>query len=234
MVRPHVTLIAMLALVGAALLRRSPKPSLVSPVAKVLVVVILGVGTVVVLSQMDSFFGVNVLDTQTVSPVLERTTSQSTQGGSEFEATRRSSPVGIAQAAVAVIFRPWPFEAHNVQALFASLEGVLLLGLLLTSLRRIAALPRAMVQRPYVAFAVIYSALFTYAFSAIGNFGILARQRVQLYPLLIIVLCVPVNLSIARGGRPSQRGGSGRRGPEPEASAILERGSRTSIYRSQH
>jgi hypothetical protein len=49
-----------------------------------------------------------------------------------------------------------------------------------------------MLRRPYVAYALLFSLFFAYAFSAIGNFGILSRQRVQLYPLLVVVLCVPV------------------------------------------
>jgi hypothetical protein len=35
-----------------------------------------------------------------------------------------------------------------------------------------------------------YSAMFVVGFSSIANFGILARQRVQLYPLLLVLLAV--------------------------------------------
>ena len=38
----------------------------------------------------------------------------------------------------------------------------------------------------------MYSLLFSYAFSAIGNFGILSRERVQLYPLLVVLVCIPI------------------------------------------
>ena len=201
MVRPHVSLIAIVSLFGAYLLRRSPRPSLLGPLAKVLVLALIAVGTLVVLSQTQTFFGVKTIDVESTQSVLTETTGKTSQGGSEVEAFRSETPSGIATAIIAVIFRPWPYEAHNAQALFASLEGLVLLGLVIVSLRRLAAVPRAMVRRPYVAFALIYSLLFAYAFSAIGNFGILVRERVQLYPLLFVLLCVPVGYGAVRDSR---------------------------------
>jgi hypothetical protein len=46
-------------------------------------------------------------------------------------------------------------------------------------------------RNPYVAFALVYSVLFVVAFSNVGNFGILTRQRAQLFPLVLLVLAVP-------------------------------------------
>jgi hypothetical protein len=191
MVRPHVTLIAMIAVFAAYLLRPASKQSILGPVAKIAMLIVLAVGVVGVASQMQSFFGVSVLDQGGAQQVLDRASQQSDQGGSSFEAVKPTSPTGIVKAAVAVVFRPWPYEAHNVQALLGSLEGVLLLVLTLTSLSRLASVPRAMLKRPYVAYALLFSVFFAYAFASIGNFGILSRQRVQLYPLLVVLLCVP-------------------------------------------
>ncbi len=191
MVRPHVTLLAVAALFAAYLLRPSSKASVLGPVAKLAMLGIFAIGLVAIASQMQSFFGVSVTDQGGAEQVLNRANQQSDQGGSSFTAARPTSPVGAAEAAIAVIFRPWPYEAHNAQALLASLEGVFLLGLTLTSLPRLASVPRAMLKRPYVAFALLFSLAFAYAFSSIGNFGILSRQRVQLYPLLVVLLCVP-------------------------------------------
>ncbi|HEY7106790.1 MAG TPA: hypothetical protein VH986_10330 [Acidimicrobiia bacterium] len=195
MVRPHVSLIAIVAVFGAYLLRKPKRESLLGLPLKIAMLVILALGTLAVMSQMETFFGVSKLDTETTNQILSKATEQSTQGGSAVQVSTPNSPVGVAQAVVAVIFRPWPYEAHNAQALLASLEGVFLLALFLTSLRRIAAVPRTMLRRPYVAFAVLFSLLFAYAFSAIGNFGILSRERVQLYPLLMVLLCVPVDFA---------------------------------------
>jgi hypothetical protein len=42
-----------------------------------------------------------------------------------------------------------------------------------------------------VGFALAASALFTLILSSLGNFGYLARQRVQLLPFYFVLLCTP-------------------------------------------
>ena len=194
MVRPHVAAIAMIALIAAYLLKKPRSPTVLAIPVKMLMLVVLLAGALVVLSQAESFLGVDRLDQESVNQVLDTTSTRSSKVaiGSTFEAVRPTNPVQLANAALAVIFRPWPFEAHNFGALVASLEGMIILGLTLTSLRRLANIPREMLRTPYVAFAVVYSGLFVFAFSSIGNFGNIARQRVQLFPLLLVLLCVPV------------------------------------------
>ena len=72
-------------------------------------------------------------------------------------------------------------------------------GLAVLSGRRLARLPLELVRRPYVAFALVYTFAFIYAFSSLGNFGILARERSQLLPVLFVVLCVPRARATAAG-----------------------------------
>ncbi len=67
----------------------------------------------------------------------------------------------------------------------------MLLGLFVWSLPRMVTLPRLMLRRPYVTFALTYTLGFVIAFANIGNFGILARQRSQLLPLFAVLLCLP-------------------------------------------
>jgi hypothetical protein len=58
---------------------------------------------------------------------------------------------------------------------------------------------RSMRTIPYVAFALVYSAGFIIAFSSIANFGILVRQRVQLLPLYVVLLSIPLPKVIKSG-----------------------------------
>jgi hypothetical protein len=201
MVRPHVTLIAIMAVGAAYLLRRPEQRSLLSAPAKVIGLIALTLATLLVMSQVENFFGVKPLDQGGTSQVLNKTETQTSQGGSEFTAARPHSPLGYGEAVVTVFFRPWPVEAHSGQALFASLEGVVLLGLILTSLRRLAAIPREIKRTPYVAYALSFTVLFVYAFSSIGNFGIMARQRVLMFPLLLVLLCVPRRPALGRAAK---------------------------------
>ena len=101
------------------------------------------------------------------------------------------SPLQFPRALVTVLFRPFPWEAHNAQALVSSLECLLMLGIFVSSWPRLKRLPTLMRQRPYVTFSLIYLLLFVYAFSSFGNFGILARERVQVLPFLFVLAALP-------------------------------------------
>ena len=56
---------------------------------------------------------------------------------------------------------------------------------------RLRSLGRMMRRSPYVAYCVGVVLMFVYAFSALSNFGILARQRVQVLPFFLVLLCLP-------------------------------------------
>jgi len=124
--------------------------------------------------------------------VLDRTEEQSSTGGSEFINTRPKSPGEYPDALMTVLFRPFPWEASNAQALVAAIEGTVLLFLFVLSLPRLARLPRTMFQVPYVMFALSYTAMFVFAFSAVGNFGIITRQRTQVFPFVLVLLAIPL------------------------------------------
>jgi hypothetical protein len=99
--------------------------------------------------------------------------------------------VGFVLSGVTVLFRPFPVEVRNGQALLTSLEGLSLLAICVLSVPRLTRLPLEFFRRPYLAFAVVYTLAFIFAFSSLANFGILARERSQLLPVLFVVLCIP-------------------------------------------
>lgn len=194
-VRPHMALIVGAGLVAAAPLavlrggahsHRRQRGRLAS--AMLLVALFFGGSTLIGVA--EDFFGLESLNTQTAREQLDETTRRSGKSGSTFTGYSPHHPVGFVLSGVTVLFRPFPFEVRNVQALVTSLEGLVLLALVVLSLRRLARLPRELLRRPYVAFAVVYTFAFVYAFSSLENFGILARQRVQLLPVLFVVLCI--------------------------------------------
>lgn len=190
--RPHITVLCVVSLMLAYVLRRkSWRDSTLGPVGKVLgIVVLLGVGVVVV-SQAASFFDVEEVSGDSVGGVLDFTDQQSGQGGSEFEAVRVKSPFEFPAALLAVLFRPYPWEAGSAQGMIASAEGAMLLVLAAAAVPRLVRLPRYLFQVPYVAYVVTYTMMFIVAFSSIGNFGILTRQRTQVLPLAVVLLALP-------------------------------------------
>lgn len=204
MVRPHVSVLIFVSLFVAYLLRRrSWRDSKMGPVGKFLgVAILLGAGGVVV-SQAASFFELDQVDQQSVDSVFERTEQQSGQGGSEFEGARPQSPAQFPTAMLAVLFRPYPWEANNPQAMVAAAEGMTLLVLFGASLGRLVRVPSMLFRVPYLAYCLAYVVMFVFAFSSIGNFGIMTRQRTQVFPFVLVVLAVPLAEQIHRRRQPT-------------------------------
>jgi hypothetical protein len=72
-----------------------------------------------------------------------------------------------------------------------ALEGTFLLVLSIVRIRWLFAALKSIRRQPYVAFALLYTGMFVVAFSSIANFGLLARERVQLLPLYLVLFTVP-------------------------------------------
>lgn len=194
MVRPHVATIAVFAVLLAYVVRRPPDgPPLAGYVTKFLVIVVLGSGMVFAVGQLGDFFGVDKFNEEAVENTLDETSRRTGQGGSEFEAgsTTDLSPSRFPEAFAGVLFRPFPWQANNAQALIAAAESGFTMLLFIVSWRRILGALRSVVHTPYVVLCFVYTILFVYGFSAFSNAGILVRQRVQVMPLVLVLLCLP-------------------------------------------
>ena len=191
-VRSHIALLLFGALAVGFLLRRSRARTATAPAMKMAGAVVLVVVSTFFVGRFESQFDVEGVSTSSVDEVLGRTQEQTQQGGSSFDGADGRSLTDLPAAAVAVLFRPFPFEATNAQSLFASIEGTLLLVLVVRSRRRLRSVPSMFLRAPYLALAATYTVGFIIAFSTFGNFGILARQRVQLLPFALVFLALPV------------------------------------------
>lgn len=197
-VRPHVAAVFGVGAAAAFVLRRTRGSG--GTARKVLSLLVLGLVAGLVLNQLQSFF--DLQDGLNPQQVLNETTRRSSQGGSQFEAVNPTSPAQLPWALITVLFRPFLYEAGGVAGLVTALEGTVLIGLFIWNLPRLARLPATILARPYIGFAFLYLLVFGFAFSSISNFGILARQRTQLFPIAVIVLAVPLEPRIiARSAR---------------------------------
>jgi hypothetical protein len=189
LVRPHMGALFALAFAGAFVLRFRDRSVRQTAAAWLLGLLVIGVGAgYVAVNFGEELPRIHGAEEATFDSVAEETIRRTTTGGSEFDSRPVRNPVDFLHAAVTVPFRPFPTEGHNRQAQLAGLEGVLLFGLILLSLPRLTALPRAVLRQPYVAMATAYTIGFIIAFSNVGNFGILTRQRAQLLPFLFVIL----------------------------------------------
>jgi hypothetical protein len=194
MVRPHLSLIVVGGFVIALVLRRNRgtySRLLARPLGTLILIAGMVLASLVLFAQTSSFFKLDSLDFESAQTVLQNTTDQTSEGGSQFTAPSPTTPLGYLQGAATILLRPFPFELSPGLGTIASLEGVFMAGLLVASWRRIVRIPAMMLRNAYVAFAAGYTAAFIFGFSSISNFGILARERVQLFPVLFILFAIP-------------------------------------------
>lgn len=203
-VRPHVAGIFALSLAAGYLFRRSrPELGGFATLAKIVGLMAATALAVVLVIRTDRFLEASAIQTEGgVASVLRQTSERTAQGGSEFVPSALESPARAPIAVATVLFRPFLFEVSNAQGLAASLETTFLLVLCFRRWRWIGAAFRSIRRQPYVALAIAYTGLFILAFSAFANFGLLARERAQLFPLFLVLICIP-SMSQEAERRPS-------------------------------
>lgn len=190
-IRPHFTAMLIAAIVAAQVFRPgNGSPTAIIP--KAISVGLLAYAAIIVTGQTAEFLGIDTVSADAVSNAVTTAGANTEQGGSQFTPIPVTSPLVFPASAMTVLFRPFPWEAGNVQMLIASAEAVFVLGLLASSWRGLVALPRHLVRQPYVIFALTYTLLFIYAFSVFGNFGILVRERVLVLPFVLVLTALPV------------------------------------------
>jgi hypothetical protein len=102
-----------------------------------------------------------------------------------------SNPATFPRDVYEVLFNPLVIKTHGNSQRVAGLENLILLVVIVTSLRQLRILPRAAFARPYVMMCLVYSGAFIYTFAALGNLGLIERERVMLLPFLLVLFCIP-------------------------------------------
>jgi hypothetical protein len=92
-----------------------------------------------------------------------------------------------------VLFDPLLINAHGNTQRVAAIENTIILVLILISLRRLRYVLRVAFMRPYILLALMFTIAFPYAFAALGNLGLIDRERVLLLPFLLALLAIPVS-----------------------------------------
>lgn len=210
-VRPHMALIAIvsLAMAGAVSVvtgfsKQADKRASARPFAvRIIALVVLLGAAVFATTQVGKVLGTGTgsESDQGLSDVLARTKGQTAEGGSVFAPIAVSSPIEIPAATVTVLIRPFPWEAHSLNSVIASAEGLLLVSLLVSGRKRLWGWVRSLGRHPYLVYCLAFTMTFVIAFSYIANFGILARQRTQMIPLMLTALSMPALVNARRSRR---------------------------------
>lgn len=91
-----------------------------------------------------------------------------------------------------ILFNPLPVTAHSLTQLVAAAENTVIIVLIYKSIRNLRCIPRAARQRSYVLLCLVYSLAFFYAFAALGNEGLITRERTLLFPYMLVLMNIPV------------------------------------------
>lgn len=191
LVRPHVTALLAAGLLAGVLVRRNAHPTLLSPIVRVLSIVVVVVAGAIVIRTAATFLQLETLSADSVTGAIDKVQRNTTElGNSAFTAHSVNNPLDLPWAIMTVLFRPLPWEASNFLILASSVESVLFMVFVALSWRRWRQIPRLLRRYPYIMAVLVAISLFVIAFSAVGNFGILVRQRVTIMPLVLAPLCV--------------------------------------------
>ncbi len=190
-IRPHVA--AMMA-VGATVALLFAKGEGVArfPGKRLFLLAFVGAGLAVALFFTASNFGITVgaaaLEDGQVDEFLGTVEDNTSKGGSAVEGGFISSPLEFPDATMRVLFRPFPNEAHNPPALASSLEGTLLLLIMIWKLPAMIKRGVRIRRDPYILFSLVFTVAFIIAFSSFLNLGLMARERSQVMPFVLAIL----------------------------------------------
>lgn len=177
-IRPQVAAIVVLAMAMSYVLR----PQNLGPLRVLESLAILAVGLFVMANLLEPEVGDASL--ASVEGYVEYNSAMTAQGDSEVGA----AGFGLASIPLAilnVLFRPFPWEAHNLSSLISALEVVLMWGLIYWKRRQVMAALRNWRHSRLLRFALLFTLLYVIGLGMnIGNLGIIARQRVLVFPLL--------------------------------------------------
>lgn len=196
LVRPHIGGMLAVAFVVPFLIGKN-RQGIAGALGRLLGFPVIAAGTAYLVSQAQSF--VNADSLQQGMHTIEVLHQGLLYGGSSF-GEGSSLPFRLLTAPL-LPFRPFPWEAHSLQMIVSSVEGLVLLAIFLVRRRPLMAALREWRTNPAVLALMLFSVEFCLIFAAgVSNFGTLSRMRAMLFPFLTLLVCV-VDIPVLRSAR---------------------------------
>lgn len=190
LVRPHLAMIFAIG-IPVALVVALPRRSAAQVGGQLAMLVVAAIAAWFIMGQAAEFLGLPAVSPDGFRQYVneqEANPNRFEENASNFEVTSISDPLWAPMAFVTVLFRPFPWETQNLQAMVQSFDGLLLAGIILFSARRLWAGLTSLHREPFLAHAVVVGTLLVLALSTLGNFGLLARQRAMVLPFVFTVV----------------------------------------------
>ena len=178
LVRPQVAAIMALSLAGAYFLLSFRKFNF----KNILILVVSIVG---------GFYALSVLgvgsDVDEVTRFAESQRQYSNYGGSTIQLA--SGPIAYIMAPINILLRPFPWEISSYLQAITFLEVYFIWYLILRNWKSVKRSFQMIRKDRLVAFSVVFIALFCIGSGlALSNLGLIARQRIILYPFVLILI----------------------------------------------
>ena len=189
LIRIHVAGLVVAALVVAGLLARLPDD--VDPLARIrrFLFVAAGAGAgLLVLTVFPDTFGIDLNSTEALDAFTSDVVRRTSEKGAIAAGGAVSGPADVPGAIALSLFRPFIFDASEIQHYFAALETSLVAGLALWKLPAILRNIRRWRSNGYLVFCSVYVVAYSIAFSVVRNFGIIARQRGQVLAFFLAIV----------------------------------------------
>jgi hypothetical protein len=220
MVRPHTAAGLAIGLVVAFVIKRSSGRVRRGPLAKLASFAFLIVATAGIIGFTQMFLaGKGLSSEKGLTGVLENASEATSKGGSSFTTYSATTPDGLVLGTITVLFRPFVVEASTLEMLGSAIEGAFLLGLTVWRWRWLVAALKSVRRMPYLVVMMAYAGVSIIALSAVGNFGILTRQRTLIFPAYLVLLCVPPSAA-SKWSRKARRRRGATIEPGPETSSV--------------
>ncbi len=190
-IRPHVSALIVGSLAMTLVLAKRKTSSELSVAQRWVAIFVVGAGSVFLVSFAAAEFNINLSGGSVGSDVNNFVTNledNTDKGGSSVDGGAVTNPGEIPLAALKVLFRPLPYEAHNVQAMASAMESAVILLVLVWRLPKIIKNVIRVRKDPYVLMSVIMTFGFVIMFSPFLNLGLLARERSQILPFLAVII----------------------------------------------
>ena len=150
--------------------------------------VVVAAVTILVVRVASQRIGIASFDVEGIATYIERDPARDLRGGSSIDAVSVGLG-GMVAAPINVLFRPFPWEARSGLILLSSIELVGFWGLVWFRRRQFMASLRIWRQDPLSRLAIVFVLVYAVGLGMmLSNLGIIARQRVFLFPFLFILL----------------------------------------------
>jgi hypothetical protein len=218
-IRPHEVALVFGSFAVAAVTQKVTRRTLVTPVRRIVTLLLVFVGGGILALVTARFLGITSFDSASIAQAVNGA-AQATQGEGEGFGSSHSSwsanPLFFPVDVYIVLFLPLPFQVASSTQAIAALENLSILALIAFSWRSLVSVPRQLRQSPFVAMCLVYSIGFLYLFAALGNVGLLARERTLLFPFLFVLFALPGSTARRRPAGPRAS-----RSRDRSASALL-------------